>query len=78
MRASQLSRHKDDYEDIVEERRTQSDVRYVTRSREVPTYKYNVSRSHAQLKQHVMKSDRVRYTVEQVGISDSRSVIFFI
>jgi len=39
----------------------------VTRTRQdVPAYKYHVPRTPDDIKQHVLNSDRVKYTVERV------------
>ncbi|XP_013398318.1 dihydroxyacetone phosphate acyltransferase-like isoform X1 [Lingula anatina] len=58
---------KDGYEDILEDRRGNSDLRFAIRSREVPAYKYNHPRTSAQIKEYVRKSDRVTFTIEQVA-----------
>lgn len=60
------SKHKDIFEDILDERRHFSDFRYVTRSRDVPRFHLNKRRTPQQIKDHVLKSDRVQYAVEQV------------
>ncbi|KAL5007949.1 hypothetical protein ScPMuIL_013530 [Solemya velum] len=60
------AKHKDIFEDILEERRHTSDIRWVTRSREIPTYKYNKPRTSLEIKQNVRASDRVKYAVEEV------------
>ena len=64
---STMAMYKDGYEDILEQRRETSDVSYTLRTRHnVPKYKYAKPRTPSQLKTHVMKSDRVKYTVEMV------------
>jgi len=65
---STLAAYKDGYTDILDERRHTSDVTFMSRTRvEVPGYKYQVSRSPEEIKQHVQSSDRVKYTVERVS-----------
>jgi len=65
---STLAPYKDGYTDILEERRHTSDFTFMTRSREdVPQYKYRVLRSPEEIRQHVLTSDRVKYTVERVS-----------
>jgi len=65
---STLAPYKDGYTDILEERRHTSDFTFMTRSREdVPHYKYRVPRSPEEIRQHVLTSDRVKYTVERVS-----------
>ena len=64
---STLAPYKDGYTDILDERRHTSDVTFISRTRvDVPEYKYRVPRSPEEIKQHVLKSDRVKYTVERV------------
>jgi hypothetical protein len=66
-----MSRHKDDYEDILRERRFLSDFKYCTRKRQqVPVYKYNHPRTPKQVKADVLKSDRVKHALEQVSIAE--------
>ncbi|XP_060070929.1 dihydroxyacetone phosphate acyltransferase-like [Ylistrum balloti] len=60
------SRHKDIFEDILEDRRHSSDLGWSLRTRDVPDYKNNKPRTIDQIKEHVMASDRVKYAVEQV------------
>ena len=62
-----MGKHKDGFEDILEERRQTSDLAYIFRSQtHVPHYKYNKDRDPKQIKQHVLESDRVRYRIEMV------------
>ena len=63
------SKHKDVFEDILEDRRHSSDMRYSTRTRDVLKFRLNKQRTPQQLKEHVLKSDRVQYAVEQVSVS---------
>lgn len=60
------SRHKDIFEDILEDRRHTSDVRWSLRTRDEPVYKNNKPRTINQIMEHVMRSDRVKFAVEQV------------
>lgn len=60
------AKQKDDYVDLLDDRRTSSDFRYSTRTRDIPKYKYNKERSLQALRQDVISSDRVKYAVEQV------------
>ena len=65
--ASNLARHKDGFEDILEERRHSSDFKYCIRPRiDVPSYKYCKPRTPDEIKEHVINSDRVKYRVEMV------------
>ena len=62
-----MGKHKDGYEDILEERRHTSDFAFAFRSQpNVPRYKYNKERDPNQIKQHVLHSDRVQYRIEMV------------
>jgi len=64
---STLAPYKDGYTDILDERRHTSDLTFMSRPRvEVPQYKYQTPRSPEEIKQHVLTSDRVKYTVERV------------
>ncbi|KAK7103571.1 dihydroxyacetone phosphate acyltransferase-like [Littorina saxatilis] len=62
------SKHKDNFEDILEDRRHNSDLRYCSRTRDVPSFRLNKKRTPQQVKEHVLKSDRVQYAVEQVCV----------
>ena len=65
--ASNLARHKDGFEDILEERSHTSDFKYCIRTRtDIPSYKYCQPRTPDEIKEHVMNSDRVKYRVEMV------------
>ena len=65
--ASNLARHKDGFEDILEERRHNSDFKYCIRTRtDIPSYKYCKPRTPEEIKEHVTNSDRVKYRVEMV------------
>ncbi len=65
---STMASYKDGYEDILDPRRTRSDFKYALKARkDIPKYKYNHSRSPADVKKHVLNSDRVKYAIEQVG-----------
>uniref|UniRef100_A0A0B6ZSK3 Phospholipid/glycerol acyltransferase domain-containing protein n=2 Tax=Arion vulgaris TaxID=1028688 RepID=A0A0B6ZSK3_9EUPU len=61
-------RQKDMFEDILEERRSNSDARYSLKTRDVPVFKFNKSRTPAQIIEHVMNSDRVQFAIEQACI----------
>jgi len=64
-----LASYKDGYSDILDERRHTSDLTFMSRARvDVPEYKYRTPRSPEEIKQHVLKSDRVKYTIERVSI----------
>lgn len=64
---STLASYKDSYQDILNERRQDWDFVFMTRTRkDVPKYKYHVPRSPEDIKQHVLNSDRVKYTVERL------------
>lgn len=67
------SKHKDVYEDILEERRHSSDFVFCSRTREIPKFRLNKPRTPQQIKDHVLKSDRVQYAVEQVCIETQLS-----
>ncbi|PVD26429.1 hypothetical protein C0Q70_14106 [Pomacea canaliculata] len=60
------ARHKDVFEDILEERRTSSDLRFAARARDVPRFRLNKERPPHKIKEDVLKSDRVQYAIEQV------------
>ncbi|KAL4237809.1 hypothetical protein ACF0H5_002521 [Mactra antiquata] len=60
------ARQKDFFVDIIDERRHTSDIGWALRQREVPAYKYNKARSPAEIKNDVLKSDRVKYAVEKI------------
>ena len=75
---STMAPYKDGYTDILDERRRTSDLTFMSRARvEVPEYKYRVPRSPEEIKRHVLTSDRVKYTVERVGIHFKRCRIQF-
>jgi glycerone phosphate O-acyltransferase len=61
-------RQKDMFEDILDERRSNSDLRYSLKARDIPVFKFNKSRTPAQIKEHVMNSDRVQFAIEQACI----------
>lgn len=61
------AKQKDFFEDILEDRRHTSDIKWAMRTRDVPLYKYNKPRSPVQINEHVLKSDRVKYAVEKVS-----------
>ncbi|KAK6997966.1 dihydroxyacetone phosphate acyltransferase [Biomphalaria glabrata] len=62
------ARQKDMFEDILEERRLNGEFRYCLRARDEPAFKLNKRRTPAQIKEHVMNSDRVQYAIEQACI----------
>ena len=66
-----MAQYKDGgYEDILNDRRTHSDLQYVLRSRvDIPHYKYSKPRTPNEIKQAVLTSDRVKYTVEKVELT---------
>lgn len=64
------------FEDILEERKLNSDLRYSLKTRDVPVFKFNKARTPAQIKDHVMTSDRVQFAIDQV-ISHLILVFFF-
>ena len=61
------ARQKDMFEDILEDRRISSDLRYSLKTRDVTTFKLNKPRGPAQIKEHVMQSDRVNFAIDQVN-----------
>lgn len=64
---STLAPYKDGYEDILNERRQDWDFGFMTRTRkDVPVYKHHVPRGLSDIKQHVLGSDRVKYTIERL------------
>ncbi|CAI9730249.1 dihydroxyacetone phosphate acyltransferase-like [Octopus vulgaris] len=68
-------RHKDMYEDILDDRRSSSDFRWATRTREdIPVYCFNKSRSSADIKKDVLKSKRVQYILEKLSQESGTSV----
>lgn len=68
-------RHKDMYEDILDDRRSSSDLRWSTRTREdVPTYRYNTPRAPVDIKKHVLKSKRVQYVLEKLSQESGKSI----
>ncbi|GAB1607511.1 glycerol-3-phosphate acyltransferase 1, mitochondrial-like [Argonauta hians] len=61
-------RHKDMYEDVLDDRRSSSDFRWATRTREdVPTYSFCKTRSPADIKKDVLNSKRVQYVIERLS-----------
>lgn len=63
-----MARFKEMYEDIMEERRHTSDLKYSLKQRkDVPQYKHCHPRSSSDIKKHVLKSERVRYVVEKIS-----------
>ncbi|RUS83045.1 hypothetical protein EGW08_009184 [Elysia chlorotica] len=62
------ARQKDMFEDILEDRRHNSDLRYSLKTRDVTTFKLNKPRAPVQIKEHVMKSDRVNFAIDQTCI----------
>ena len=60
------ARQKDMFEDILEDRRHSSDLRYSLKTRDVTMFKLNKPRAPMQIKEHVMKSDRVNFAIDQV------------
>ena len=60
------AKQKDFFEDILEDRRHTSDVKWAMRTRDEPQYKYNKPRTPPQIKDQVLKSDRVKYAAEKV------------
>ena len=66
---SSQAKHKDHYEDIIEERRSTSDLKYVLRTRmDLPVFKDRKPRTPTEIKADVLNSDRVKYRVEKVNI----------
>ena len=64
-----MARYKDKYEDILEDRRHKSDIKYSFKNRSgEPKYKYSIPRTPDDIKEHVLNSDRVKYRVEVVSI----------
>ena len=64
---SSQSHYKDGFEDILDERRHSSDIKYCIRKRrDVPKYKYCIPREPDDIKRHVLSSDRVQYVIEKV------------
>ena len=64
-----MAPYKDGFHDILDERRRTSDVSFMTRTRtDVPQYKHCNPRTPEEIKKHVLNSDRVKYTVERVGL----------
>ena len=67
-----MAKHKDGFEDILEERRTNSDWKFSLKTKQcVPVYKYCRQRTPQKIKEDVLNSDRVRYRVEMV-----RAIVF--
>jgi len=65
---STMAHYKDGYTDILDERRHTSDLTFMTKPRDdITHYKYRVPRSPEEIRQHVLTSDRVKYTVERVS-----------
>lgn len=62
-----LAKYKDIYEDVLDERRHTSDIKFCLKNHEnVPKFKYNNERTSPEIKDYVLKSDRVRYAIEMV------------
>ena len=77
--ASNLARHKDGFEDILEERRHTSDFKYCIRTRtDIPSYKYCQPRTPEEIKEHVINSDRVKYRVEMVKYNTFKIIKYFV
>ncbi|XP_014788103.2 dihydroxyacetone phosphate acyltransferase-like [Octopus bimaculoides] len=63
------------YEDILDDRRSSSDFRWATRTREdIPVYCFNKPRSSADIKKDVLKSKRVQYILEKLSQESGTSV----
>ena len=60
------AKQKDFFEDILEDRRHTSDIKWAMRTRDVTRYKYNKPRTPAEINAYVLKSDRVKYAAEKV------------
>lgn len=64
---STMAPYKDGFHDILDERRRTSDFTFMSRTRiDVPQYKHRIPRTPEEIKEHVLNSDRVKYTVERV------------
>ena len=65
-----MAPYKDGFHDILDERRHTSDFTFMSRARvDVPYYKHRIARTPDEIKEHVLNSDRVKYTVERVSFS---------
>ena len=72
-----MGRHKDSFEDILEDRRRTSDFAYAFRSQpNIPQYKYNNKRTPKEIRKHVLESDRVQYRIEMVSASDVVKLLY--
>ncbi|XP_067681176.1 dihydroxyacetone phosphate acyltransferase-like [Haliotis asinina] len=60
------AKHKDMFTDSLEMRRQTSDIKFVVRSRDTPQFKLNKPRTHEEIREHVLQSDRVKYAIDQV------------
>lgn len=58
----------DDFEDILEPRRNELDVRFALQSRDgVPEYKYTNKQTRSQVNESVLSSPRLKFTIDKVG-----------
>lgn len=62
-----FGKQKDIFEDILEDRRYFSDVKWAWYVRDVFLYKYSKVRFLEEIKKYVIQSDRVKYVIEQVS-----------
>lgn len=63
-----MLKKKDEFEDILEERRNSSDLRYALRSYTPPLYKEVTPATANELKDMVLQSDPLCFVVRQVEI----------
>ena len=76
---SSMTAYKDGYEDILDDRRDKSDLGYAMKTRtNIPKYKYTHPRSASKLKDDVLNSDRVRYTIEKVKAFENVKLVNFL
>ncbi|KAH3844317.1 hypothetical protein DPMN_086575 [Dreissena polymorpha] len=68
------ARQKDFFVDILDDRRHTSDLAWSLRQRDEPKYQYNKPRSPAEVKGHVLKSDRVKYAIEKTMEETGKSL----
>ena len=61
-----MLKKRDDFEDILEERRNSSDMRYVLKCYAPPLYKGVTPCTASKLKDIVLHSDQLRYVINQV------------
>ncbi|XP_053499455.1 dihydroxyacetone phosphate acyltransferase [Ictalurus furcatus] len=68
-----VSKKRDDFEDILEERRNSSDLRYALKCYTPAVYRNLVPCTASMLKNLVLESDALRYVINQVSVESGES-----